>query len=76
MAETFDADLTGANTSWDIEIEVGIIADALIRDPNFIKAVSNAIRIAQTKQARTMGNLYGPNAQRPKPAPTTKRRLS
>jgi hypothetical protein len=59
-----------------INIDLDVLAKKLLDDPNFIKAVANAIRIAQTKQARTMGNLYGPNAQRPKPAPTTKRRLS
>jgi len=59
-----------------INIDLGVLAKKLLDDPNFIKAVANAIRTAQTKQARTMGNLYGPNAQRPKPAPTTKRRLS
>jgi len=59
-----------------INIDLDVLAKKLLNDPNFIKAVANAIRTAQTKQARTMGNLYGPNAQRPKPAPTTKRRLS
>jgi len=59
-----------------INIDLDVLAKKLLDDPNFIKAVANAIRTAQTKQARTMGNLYGPNAQRPKPAPTTKRRLS
>ena len=72
---TFDADLGGNNTDWNIEIEVGVIADALVKDPTFIKAVAEAIRIAQTKQSRTMGNLYGPVAQRPKPTPPTRNRL-
>jgi len=59
-----------------INIDLGVLAKKLLDDPNFIKAVANAIRIAQTKDVRRMGNLYGSKADKPKPAPTTKRRLS
>ena len=66
---------TGANETWNIAIDVSAIASALVANPAFIKAVAEAIRISQTKQVRSMGNLYGHTAQQQKPAPTTKRRL-
>ena len=66
---------TGANETWNIAIDVSAIANALVANPAFIKAVAEAIRISQTKQVRSMGNLYGHTAQQQKPAPTTKRRL-
>jgi hypothetical protein len=61
----------------DIEVEIDLttIAQKLVDNPAFIKAVAEAIRISQTKQVRSMGNLYGHTAQQQKPAPTTKRRL-
>ena len=61
----------------DIEVEIDLttIAQKLVDNPAFIKAVAEAIRISQTKQVRSMGNLYGHAAQQQKPAPTTKRRL-
>ena len=59
----------------EVEVSVSAIASALVANPAFIKAVAEAIRISQTKQVRSMGNLYGHTAQQQKPAPTTKRRL-
>jgi len=59
----------------EVEVSVSAIASALVANPAFIKAVAEAIRISQTKQVRSMGNLYGHAAQQQKPAPTTKRRL-
>ena len=71
---TFDNNL-GINETWNINIDINSIAAALVANPAFIKAVAEAIRISQTKQVRSMGNLYGHTAQQQKPAPTTKRRL-
>jgi len=71
---TFDNNL-GINETWNINIDINSIAAALVSNPAFIKAVAEAIRISQTKQVRSMGNLYGHTAQQQKPAPTTKRRL-
>jgi len=71
---TFDNNL-GINETWNINIDINSIASALVANPAFIKAVAEAIRISQTKQVRSMGNLYGHTAQQQKPAPTTKRRL-
>jgi hypothetical protein len=59
----------------EVEISVSAITEALLSSPAFIKAVAEAIRISQTKQVRSMGNLYGHTAQREKPTPATKRRL-
>jgi hypothetical protein len=71
---TFDNNL-GINETWNINIDINSIANALVANPAFIKAVAEAIRISQTKQVRSMGNLYGHTAQREKPTPATKRRL-
>jgi len=59
-----------------ININLDVLAKKLLDDPNFINAVALAIRTAQTKQVRTMGNLYGKTAEKPKPTPATKRRLT
>jgi len=59
----------------EIEIDLTVLARKLATNPAFIKVVAEAIRISQTKQVRSMGNLYGHTAQQQKPAPTTKRRL-
>ena len=59
----------------EIDIDLTVLAHKLVSNPAFIKAVAEAIRISQTKQVRSMGNLYGHAAQQQKPAPTTKRRL-
>ena len=59
-----------------INIDLNVLAKKLLDDPNFINAVALAIRTAQTKQVRTMGNLYGKTAEKPKPTPATKRRLT
>jgi len=59
----------------EIEIDLAVLARKLINNPAFIAAIAKEIRIAQTKQVRSMGNLYGHAAQQQKPAPTTKRRL-
>jgi hypothetical protein len=59
----------------EIDIDLTVLARKLVDNPAFIKAVAEAIRISQTKQVRSMGNLYGHAAQQQKPAPTTKRRL-
>jgi uncharacterized protein (DUF305 family) len=59
----------------EIEIDLAVLARRLIKNPAFIAAIAKEIRIAQTKQVRSMGNLYGHAAQQQKPAPTTKRRL-
>ena len=66
------------NLEQEVEVEISIsgIVDALLQDQRFINAVALAIRTAQTKQVRTMGNLYGKTAEKPKPTPATKRRLT
>jgi hypothetical protein len=73
---TFEADLGGDDTEWTINIDIELLASALAAHPAFMKAVAQQVRTVQTKQVRTMGNLYGDTAQRPTPPPTTKRRVS
>ena len=46
----------------EIDIDLTVLAHKLVSNPAFIKAVAEAIRISQTKQVRSMGNLYGHTA--------------
>jgi len=64
------------NENIEIELDLKILARELAKNKAFIKLLANEIRISQTKDVRRMGNLYGSKADKPKPAPTTKRRLS
>ena len=51
------------NQEIDIVIESSLIAEALANDPDFIAAITKAVRDQMTKDVRTMGNLYGNKAQ-------------
>lgn len=44
----------------EIEIAVKVIADALIKDPEFIKRVARKVRNEMTRDVRSKGNLFGP----------------
>ena len=59
-----------------IEIDLGVISQALAADPAFIAAVSKAVRDQMTKDVRWMGNLFAKWAQTQPPAPTTKKRVN
>ena len=61
---------------WDVEIESGIISDALKADPQHIAAVAVLVRNALLKDARSKGNLYAQWAQTNPPPKSTKQRLS
>jgi uncharacterized protein (DUF305 family) len=71
---TFENDY-GVDETLNINIDLEMLAAALAKHPTFVKAMAEHVRTAQTKQVRRMGNLYGQTAQKPKPAPATKRRL-
>jgi len=43
----------------EINLDAKVIAAALLKDPEFISAVASAVRVALTKQVRSMGNLFG-----------------
>ena len=60
----------------EIEIDLTILARKLIASPAFVKALAKEIRLAQTKDVRRMGNLYGTTAQSKPAPPTTKMRLN
>jgi len=46
-------------TNVEIEVSVALLAKALAADPAFIRLISNKVRKELTKDARTMGNLFG-----------------
>jgi len=43
----------------EIDIDLDVLAKALASDPAFIRLISNKVRKELTKDARTMGNLFG-----------------
>jgi len=47
------------NNDININIDIAVIAKALADDPDFIKSISNKVRVDLTKHARNMGNLFG-----------------
>jgi ABC-type antimicrobial peptide transport system permease subunit len=48
-----------APTNIEIEIDIALLAARLAADPDFIRLISNKVRKELTKDARTMGNLFG-----------------
>jgi hypothetical protein len=44
----------------EIELAVSLLADALLSDPEFIKRVAMKVRNRLTKDARSVGNVFGP----------------
>jgi len=48
-----------APTDIEINIDLDVLAKALASDPDFIRLISNKVRKELTKDARTMGNLFG-----------------
>jgi hypothetical protein len=59
---------------WEIEIQSSIIAEALVKDPAFIAAISKEVRNQMTKDVRWMGNLFAKWASTNLPAPSTRKR--
>jgi len=47
----------------DIEVDVSVIANALLNNQAFLNNLAKAITVILTKQARTKGNLFGQWAQ-------------
>lgn len=70
--ETFNA---GPTDEIHIEIDAKVIADRLLKNPDFIDAVAKAVLVAMTKDARALGNLFGKWAQKQPANPATKQRL-
>jgi len=62
------------NQEIDIQIDLKLIAQELVKDPAFIAAVSKAVRDQMTKDVRWMGNLFAKWAQTQPPAPSTRKR--
>ena len=63
-----------ADENWNIVIESSLIAEALANDPDFIAAITKAVRDQMTKDVRWMGNLFAKWASTQPPAPTTRKR--
>jgi hypothetical protein len=51
-------------TNIDIAIDIQVLVQAIIHNPDALKAISTAVRNQLSKDARTMGNLLGTWAQR------------
>jgi len=64
------------NQDWIINLDMGLIAEYLAKDPAFIAAVSKTVRDQMTKDVRWMGNLFAKWASTNPPAPTTKKRVN
>ena len=59
----------------EVEIDLAVLVRKLATDPTFIKLVSEAVRVQQSKDVRKIGNNLGKWAQK-QPAPkTTRNRL-
>ena len=50
-------------TDVEIEIDIALIATALLKNEDFINALAHKVRKAQTRNARSTGNLFGHWAQ-------------
>lgn len=50
-------------TNVEIEVDIALLAAALIKNQDFIDAVALKVRKAQTRNARSTGNLFGQWAQ-------------
>jgi hypothetical protein len=59
---------SSANQDIDIQIDLDVLAEALVNDQTFIATVTKAVRDQLLKDARSKGNLFGKYAQTP---PTT-----
>jgi len=59
----------------DVIIDLDMLVERIIRDKAALRKIAEALRTAQTKQSRQMGNLYGRTAEQPRPAPSSRTRL-
>ena len=50
-------------TNVEIEVDIALLAAALVKNQDFIDAVALKVRKAQTRNARSTGNLFGHWAQ-------------
>ena len=64
------------NQDWIINLDMGLVAQHLAKDPAFIAAISKEVRNQMTKDVRWMGNLFAKWASTNIPAPTTKKRVN
>ena len=64
------------NQNWTINLDLGIIAEDLAKDPAFIAAISKEVRNQMTKDVRWIGNLFAKWASTQPPVPPTRKRVN
>ena len=64
------------NQNWTINLDLGIIAEGLAKDPAFIAAISKEVRNQMTKDVRWIGNLFAKWASTQPPVPPTRKRVN
>ena len=64
------------NQNWTINLDFGIIAEDLAKDPAFIAAISKEVRNQMTKDVRWIGNLFAKWASTQPPVPPTRKRVN
>ena len=64
------------NQNWTINLDLGIIAESLAKDPAFIAAISKEVRNQMTKDVRWIGNLFAKWASTQPPVPPTRKRVN
>jgi hypothetical protein len=62
------------NQDWIINLDMGLVAEHLAKNPAFIAAISKQVRDQMTKDVRWMGNLFAKWASTNLPAPSTRKR--
>ena len=67
---------TVENQNWTINLDLGIIAESLAKDPAFIAAISKEVRNQMTKDVRWIGNLFAKWSSTQPPIPPTKKRVN
>ena len=64
------------NQNWTINLDLGIIAEDLAKNPEFIATITKQVRNQMTKDVRWMGNLFAKWASTNPPLPSSKKRIN
>ena len=56
--------------NYELDLSIMVIAQTLASNPAAMRLLAQAVTVIQTKQARSVGNLYGKYAQREVPVAT------
>jgi hypothetical protein len=63
------------NQNWTINLDLGIIAEDLAKNPEFIAIITKQVRNQMTKDVRWMGNLFAKWASTNPPLKPTRSRV-